>query len=383
MEELRQKIIAYVYVINLLNDKNDVALKKLLEVESIKSTINEEYEKLSKQDKAKIDDFIDEIKDLNAHDIFITPKDKEILEVKEEITEKVKDIVKNIKSPNNGISLTDKISNVIAKGQAKADGNNYKVKILENKGNAVISQLSLNLDDFTKDNNIALSRELTRYDEGVFNACITLFESNRVDDKDTAFITPNMIYKAMTGSKNKLTVEKSINKIMNSVRKLSMTRIRIISEQETGYYKDLKATYEGYLLPTTIVSAVFKGTVVENAIKILETPVLYQYAKTKKHIMTYPIEVLSLPVRQDENTIILTQYLLRQINAIKNNSISNNILYESLYNEINTPKNRTQKKRDTDKIRSILTYWKSISFIKDYKENKKGQVYHSITIIVE
>lgn len=390
MEEIRQKIIAYVYTVNLLNDNNDEVLTKLLDIENIKAVIKEDYNKLNKKDKNIIDVFINEIKDLKAHDILITPKE-DISGINEELKNKVKEIVNGIKSPNNGISLTDKLSNVIAKGQVRADGNTHKVKILENNGKAVVSQLSLNLDDFTKDNKIALSRELTRYDEAVFNACISLFETNRDEEQTTAFITPNMIYRAMTGSKNKLTVEKSVNKIMKSVRKMSMTRIRIELQEETPYYKSLgqltetrntKGYLEGYLLPTTILSAVLSGVHVENAIKILDTPVLYLYAKTKKHIMTYPIEVLNLPVRQDENTIKLTQYLLRQINAIKNKSISNNILYESLYNEINTT-DKIQKKRNRIKIVSILEYWKSISFIKDYQENKKGQVYQSITIILE
>lgn len=391
MEEIRQKIIAYVYTVNLLNDNNDEALTKLLDIENIKSVIKEDYNKLNKKNKNIIDAFIKEIKDLNAHDIFITPKNNNISGINEELKDKVKEIVNGIKSPNNGISLTDKISNVIAKGQVIANGDTHEVKILENKGNAVVSQLSLNLDDFTKDNKIALSRELTRYDEAVFNACISLFETNRDEEQTTAFITPNMIYRAMTGSKNKLTVEKSINKIMKSVRKMSMTRIRIDLQEETAYYKNLEqlttarktAGYlEGYLLPTTILSAVLSGVHVENAIKILDTPVLYLYAKTKKHIMTYPIEVLNLPVRQDENTIKLTQYLLRQINAIKNKSISNNVLYESLYNEVNAI-DKMHKKRNRIKIISILEYWKSIGFIKDYQENKKGQVYQSITIILE
>lgn len=390
MEEIRQKIIAYVYTVNLLNDNNDEALTKLLDIKNIKAVIKEDYNKLNKKDKNIIDAFINEIKDLKAHDILITPKE-DISGINEELKNKVKEIVNGIKSPNNGISLTDKLSNVIAKGQVIADGNTHKVKILENNGKAVVSQLSLNLDDFTKDNKIALSRELTRYDEAVFNACISLFETNRDEEQTTAFITPNMIYRAMTGSKNKLTVEKSVNKIMKSVRKMSMTRIRIELQEETPYYKSLgqltetrntKGYLEGYLLPTTILSAVLSGVHVENAIKILDTPVLYLYAKTKKHIMTYPIEVLNLPVRQDENTIKLTQYLLRQINAIKNKSISNNILYESLYNEINTTDKR-QKQRNRTKIISILEYWKGIDFIKDYQENKKGQVYQSITIILE
>lgn len=131
------------------------------------------------------------------------------------------------------------------------------------------------------------------------------------------------------------------------------------------------------------------GQTVE-AIKILDTPILFDYAQQKNQIGRFDVKLLDTPNNKNEETIILEGYLRRRILAIKGSSkLSPTILYETVYKQIDLSniksdsalRNKKQKIREMTK--KILDFWKKEGFIKGHSENvskgEKGRIV-SVTI---
>ena len=239
-----------------------------------------------------------------------------------------------------------------------------------------------------EDKNISLSgrAKFTPYDREVHDAVVTLYVAGN------EALTPEMVYRAMTG---KIGTEKispqAVGAVTRSLDKSRRIMVNIdFSQEARAYNKNVKATYEGYLLECRKITVAIGGTTKE-AYRLLATPILYDYAQVSGQILTVPIGLLQTKktVRSTEEVIVIRGYLLRQIEGMKSPSFkrSNKITFEGIYKEMDVSTDThdaTAYKNKTRTIRqhvdAILKEWVDQGYIKEYKQRKEGKTIKSIVI---
>ena len=134
-----------------------------------------------------------------------------------------------------------------------------------------------------------------------------------------------------------------------------------------------RARYDSNLLNAKRLTVSINGTTTE-AIQVLATPILYDYANQKNQIGRFDMKLLDSPLNKNEETIILEGYLRRRVDTIKKGSLAPTILYETIYKQLDITagsqasyNNKTKKIRDN--VKRLLDFWKKEGFIKGYVEN--------------
>lgn len=286
------------------------------------------------------------------------------------------------RKPKKFITPVDKVSN-----KAFENGILYSNRLLpvamEKRGSdkKVDTMVSISFDEMEKRGvHISGRKELTAYDREVHDAIITLF----VNGKNEC-VTPQMIYQTMTGN-DKVNISKNqAESISNSVTKLMYSSVTIDATKEAEAFGFDTFKYSGNLLHAERVTATINNNVLE-AIHILRTPVLYEYADRKGQIGRFELKLLNSPVNKNEETITLQGYLYRRILSIKGNrKLSPTIVYDTIYKklEVSAASDGALRKKKAGvrkKIKDILDYWKKEKFIAGYVENKRGQEMYSVTI---
>ena len=94
---------------------------------------------------------------------------------------------------------------------------------------------------------------------------------------------------------------------------------------------------------------------------------------------------MNTPVNKTKEIITLQGYLQRRIVAMKGSKLSKNILYDTIYSQIQIEAEtdgalKKKKSKIREQIREILNDWKAKEFIKDYKEETRGRELYSIKI---
>lgn len=198
------------------------------------------------------------------------------------------------------------------------------------------------------------------------------------------YITPQMIYKAMTGNSEAKLPPKQQEAISNSLNKLMCSKLVIkASEEECKAYGYDKFTYEGTVIEGEKATAEVNGVIVE-VYHLLREPALYTYANFKNQISRLDIKLLNSPVNKHKETITLQGYLLRHINGIKGGKLSPTILYDTIYKQLDIQASssgalRKKKFKVRNTVKKILGYLKTKDFIKNYTENSHGQEVTGIT----
>ena len=214
--------------------------------------------------------------------------------------------------------------------------------------------------DFQALNGVNISRELTVYDKWVWNACANLNEQGH-----KAF-TAEQIYQAMgnEGRPNSKTKEK----ILDSVETLSRARVTIDNTEEHELYPNydrLKATFP--LLDTEICIAYSRGQIVEDAIRIIQSPKLFEFAEDRHQITKLPINVLESPLNKTEDNLLLSDYLLMRISKMRNSKyITRTILLDTIYQKCDID-SKMKRARLPEKIEKILNHYKELEWIKDFQ----------------
>jgi len=296
-----------------------------------------------------------------------------------------KERCKNVltKSAKNWVTPVDKLSNVAfdSTGTLYDPAKFIGVIISKKSKKELLTMVKLNLE---KEDNILINdskRELDPYDRIVHDAVVSLY----VDTKNE-YITPQMVYRAMTGNPEAKLNPKQQELVSNSLDKLTRSRITIYATKEVceAYGID-KFSYSGMVIAADKVEITIKGNVVE-AYRLLRKPILYEYADKLNQIGRFDIKILNTPVKKNEETLILQDYLYRRILAMKGASkLNHNIVYNTVYEYLNLTAtseaslwNKKSKIRKTVKV--ILDYWKNEGFIISYTENKENNSIVSVTI---
>ena len=119
------------------------------------------------------------------------------------------------------------------------------------------------------------------------------------------------------------------------------------------------------------------------AYKIVKTPVLYDYARLTKQVLTVPAKLLDVPnASNTEQRISIKGYLLRRITVMKGKTAqSNRILFAKICEAAGKP---DASPKEAQRIReytfTVLDYWKKEKFIKGYKAIKEKKAYTAVEI---
>lgn len=247
---------------------------------------------------------------------------------------------------------------------------------------------------------IELPASLSEYDRCVYDSVCSLSTCNR-------YITPGMVYNAMTGGKGTGDYgEKQLDAVRNSLEKLSSIRISIDCNAQYQSYgvtcHDSKQwTFISKLLHTRAVR-VCNGGNVYGAYELLEEPVLLAYARPLGQVLSVPEKLLDIRevtadnvisekrVMNTERRIALRGYLLRRIeemrgvNAMANRCISfasyekdgrhHKGLYE-IWGLSDTP-NAEETFKVWKYARTVLKYWTALGYISgfEFKTNGGGSI---------
>lgn len=316
----------------------------------------------------ELQEFIDSA--IERRDELELADDKTISSAKEENTLTVKNTI----FPTCFITPKDKVSNYLFVGEISATD-----ELLSTEKNGSKKELtvktSINYDEL-QGVTIAGKKELAPYDREIHDSIVSLIEVGNNP------ISPLMILRTMTGNPEATlnpTQEKAIDE---SVHKLFFSKLRIDASGEAVAYKMEKAIYEGYLIAGEKALVKHKGNEPQVWYNILRSPVLYDYAKSKKQIAQIPINLLYTPVNKNEDTIIIQGYLYRRILTMKGSTgQSNAIVLQTVFKYANMEDiTRDKKKRVTNYIRIIMDDWKKKNFIINYTVNKKGNSIYSFSI---
>jgi len=282
----------------------------------------------------------------------------------------------------------------------------------------------LDYEKIINSSDVVTGAELSHFDRSVYDAVSTIYATG-----NKFFTTVELLRVISQNPKAKLT-EKKREKIRNSLFHIARFWMTITTDDsekldvwyklssrkplnyERKIYKNLQATYTGRLLNFSVIGyRVSEGEPFEKkdefaeVWKILDTPLLYQYAKAKGQISAVPSKYLDTSKKADkkialnrgDHTDELASFLSREIDTMKKTvkrkqPYSRIILLERVYKidgiediQQNTSNIKIKKKTTRDKLVKILNRFKENGMIKGHslhKKVKKNSLYfHSVEII--
>ena len=162
-------------------------------------------------------------------------------------------------------------------------------------------------------------------------------------------------------------------RILDSINTIIRARVSIDNRQERELYKKYpEISINEPLLAASICTAK-SGKNEVTAIEILSMPKLFGIAEQRGQITAIPFEVMEIPVisKTDDNLQLLN-YLVKRIVHMKHDEhTSRKILLNAIYEKCNI-KEKKQKQRLPEKLEKILSYYKSIEWIKDHNITEQG-----------
>ena len=219
--------------------------------------------------------------------------------------------------------------------------------------------------DFNELDGVKISRPLTSFDKRVFIAISNKREAGQ------EILTFSQIYEAMGGISRP---DKSIrDRIIESIETMSRAIVSIDTTEENKIYPRLdKIVWESQLLHIEKVKGYSRGQITDYAIRIIETPKLYLFAKQRNQITSAPLELFESPISKTEANLSLEDYIFPRIARMRNSTkISRTILIETVCQKCNIT-TKKQRQRLPGKIEKYLKHYVSVGWIKAYKLTDKS-----------
>lgn len=221
---------------------------------------------------------------------------------------------------------------------------------------------AINFDDLGDD--ITITKRLMPFDKRVYIAISALFNAgNNV-------ISLTQIYFAM-GNTSRPSSE-ALEKINDSITKMTTARIYFNNEQESKKYKYPHFKYDGALLPIERGTALVNGQLADAAIHIFREPPLISFARQRRQITTIDIKLLQSPINKTDANLLIDDYLIERISKGKNGKAKScRILFKTLYEHagISTKK---QAQRAPGKIQKYLHHYQKEGFINRFTMETDG-----------
>ena len=269
--------------------------------------------------------------------------------------------VKKAPTPKKCTLATYKLVDVLFSGEFPVGVEKYVNMASEKdnrKGRTAYTLMMLNFDELG--DGIKISRELSVYDQQVWNACTNLMLN------DYKIITPSQIYHWM-GYENQMN-DRDKNRIMESVNTIIRARVLIDNANERKLYKKYPEISLNTPLLAAKVCTAKSGKNEVTAIEMLEVPDLFGVARERGQITTVPFEVLEVSEidRTEENLKLLT-YLSRRIVHMKHDSdVSRKILLQAICVKCGID-TRLKKFRLPEKLSKIFDHYKKVKWIDGYE----------------
>ena len=210
---------------------------------------------------------------------------------------------------------------------------------------------------------VKITKRLLPFDKRVYIAISALFNSgNNV-------ISLTQIYYAMGNTGKPATYQ--LQKIQDSVTKMSGARVFVDNAQEVTVYKYPRFKYDGPLLPIERATAIVNGQIADAAIHIFREPPVMTFAKQRRQITTITVKALQSPISKTDANLLIDDYLLERIAHAKNGRQPKKILYSKLY-EAAQIMTKNQRTRAPEKIKTYLEHYKACGLISGYTMLKDG-----------
>lgn len=223
-----------------------------------------------------------------------------------------------------------------------------------------------NFDELEKQ--YTITKPLDVFDKDCYNAIANLFVNGN------EYISTTQIYHAMGNKKRPSSND--LKKISESIDKMRKLEIHLNNKSEHRIYPNYaEFVYDDFLLPIAKCKLIINGQQVEQGYRIKQTPILFEFAKSRGQVIGIKPNVLEIPISKTEANRKLIDYLLQRIGMMKNSReskpSSRKMLYSKIYEKtgITTAK---QKQRAKEKILTCLKHFKAEKFIKGFKEENDG-----------
>lgn len=357
--------------------KNNKAFEGYKDIEKL---FNDLYEIAEKKATRKEND---------GSTVYIDPSKKEI--EKNIIEEKIK-----VKQPNLFMMTNSRLDKKILSGEAYDDGEPFWTAVDEN-GNIIEDKsvkFRVSFDEEFINKHIINKRKLKQYDIELFCAVASIM----YDGHDV--MSEQSIYKTLTGNKNAKLPPATREKLLESLR---MLRASVIKIECNGF------SYEGTLLPWERYTAKdYNGQKNISVIAILDSKgfkdklPFIEYAIRENKLIKYSPELMDIKkldkngnisskrLTKSEQVEEIRMYLKTRIFQIRGNKRNpkkkkgwNVILFSSLKKVVDIDQKKEGRARGY--IRTILDYWKTFPtndpgghFILDYEEKKENNDYKYI-----
>lgn len=284
--------------------------------------------------------------------------------------------------PQNHLIPNNKLANSLTKEIIDAGAVDL---IVAGKGkNEITSRCILTYEG---DNMTLTSRQpYTEYDRNVADAVTSLY----VYGHESHIITPATVYREMVhATATETPSPQQIGAVTKSLEKSRFVRVQVDCTDELTKRKlSLNGApvtggkIDTYLLALRRIDVIAGGKIIP-AYKVLETPILYDYARLTKQILTVPAALLDVrdesgaKIANTERRIAIKGYLVRRISVMKGKSgksTSRNIKYETVYADVCEGSLSDKEKRLVrEYIPQVLNYWVRQKWIKGYTEILQGK----------
>ena len=223
-------------------------------------------------------------------------------------------------------------------------------------------------------------KPLSEYDKDVLTACISFFEGG-FDD-----VTPDMIFRLMTGSKRIHARPEQRAAILASVDKMMCTRIRIDMSATCKKYRDRvsKAELVAPILPCKRLSVKVNGKQAD-VIHFFEESPLMTVARAKKQVLTFDATALAVPnLNNTQRVTEIKFYVVERVHEIIAHKMTPTITFADVLNRCGLSDATKRQRQDVRTvIREIMSHIKQTNTIRYWCEYKKGDKYHGINFVYD
>lgn len=271
--------------------------------------------------------------------------------------------------------------------------NTAKVEVIHGKKKSPAVHTIIQLTP--KDRRTKIDGNIDGFDMAILNGITSLL------DCGNDFITVDMAYRATAGDTaaksiaetQRADAKKSIDKLLRTFASFDATEEAKAYRKGAEYFK-----FSGPLLSATEIDAKLNGVQVHGyqfAYRkdgTIDMPIHYKYAQISGQIATVPVELLNIPVNSTKTNIVLRDFLLKRIGAMKNPkaTMGDKIAFTEIYDLCNQTPGATLSKAETKRIRDttfkMLDGWIATDgrkgLIKGYTVYNKGNTIAGVTIAI-
>ena len=245
-------------------------------------------------------------------------------------------------------------------------------------------------------------KPFTEFKRTLYNGIVSLY----VDGDESHIMTPAMIYRAANGITDgtdpSAGMKAAITRAVNDMR--FITAEIDFTDEAKMYRSDIEDCHvKDTILDVRELSVTISGKPY-TAFYIKQPPLLYEYAQVSKQIASlqpHLLDVRQVPkdkkgnvqrgkepggrISNNDRRMAVKSYLLRHIYDMQHDhTLSRNIIYGNMYDEIATESEKTFSEKEQRNIRDyipqVLDYWTHQNFIDGYELITAGRKIRGVTI---